>query len=88
MNHHDPSSCRETLQKLNAYIDGELDPLLCSQLEAHMESCTDCLIVYNTLKKTIQLCKSDGEKVKLPPDARQRLLASLGLEDQNGDGQA
>jgi anti-sigma factor (TIGR02949 family) len=86
MNHHEPSNCQETLQKLNAYIDGELNPQLCSQLEAHMASCSDCQIVYNTLKKTIQLCKSDGERVNLPPDARQRLLASLGLDAEDDDG--
>ena len=85
MNHHDHVNCRETLQRLNAYIDGELDPLLCSHLKAHLESCADCQIVYNTLKKTIQLCQSDGEKITLPPEARQRLLASLGLEDQDAD---
>lgn len=83
MNHHDQANCQETLQKLNAYIDGELNPLLCAQLEAHMESCADCQIVYNTLKKTIQLCQRDGENITLPPEARQRLLANLGLEGQD-----
>lgn len=83
MNHHNRSNCQETLQKLNAYIDGELDPMLCAQLEAHMENCTDCLIVFNTLKKTIQLCQRDGESITLSPEAKQRLLASLGFEDQD-----
>lgn len=83
MNHHDYTNCQETLQHLNAYIDGELDPTLCALLEDHITACQDCHIVYNTLKKTIHLCRSDGEKISLPPDARQRLLASLGLEDQD-----
>ena len=86
MNHPHPTDCKETLQRLNAYIDGELDPLLCAQLEAHIDTCTDCRIVYNTLMKTIQLCQSDGKSITLPPDARRRLLASLGLEDQHGHG--
>lgn len=88
MNYHEHANCRETLQQLNAYIDGELDPQLCAQLEAHMESCTDCQIVYNTLEKTIQLCSHDGEKITLPPDARRRLMASLGFEGQDDDRQA
>lgn len=81
MNHHDKSNCQKIFERLNAYIDGELDPALCTMLETHLESCTDCQIVYNTLTKTIQLCQKDGEATKLPPDARRRLYASLGLED-------
>jgi len=81
MNHPHHTNCQEIIQQFNAYIDDELDPLLCAQLETHLESCTDCQIVYNTLKKTIQLCQSDGEEVSLPADVRQRLLASLGLGD-------
>jgi RNA polymerase sigma-70 factor (ECF subfamily) len=79
MNHQHHTNCQDTIQQLNAYLDDELDPQLCAQLEAHLESCTDCHIVYNTLKKTIQLCQSDGEEVALPADVRQRLLISLGL---------
>ena len=86
MNHQHHTDCKETLVQLNTYIDGELDPLLCAKLEAHIDNCTDCRIFYNTLKKTIQICQSDGKSITLPPDARRRLLASLGLEDQNGHG--
>ena len=81
MKHSNNAHCHNTLEQLNAYIDGELDPALCSLLEEHMEDCEDCYIVYNTLQKTIELCKSDGEKVSLPQDARQRLYAALKLED-------
>ena len=69
------------MEQLNAYIDGDLDPNLCERLESHLETCTDCHVVFNTLKKTIELCQKDGQETTLPPDARQRLLASLGLDD-------
>ncbi|MBW6466301.1 MAG: zf-HC2 domain-containing protein [Brevefilum sp.] len=69
------------MEQLNAYIDGELDSSLCKQLESHLETCTDCQVVLNTLNKTIELCRKDGRETTLPPDARQRLLASLGLDD-------
>ena len=81
MNHHDSDSCHEILQQVNAYIDGELDPGLCTLLETHMASCSNCTIVYNTLKKTIELCQQDGQKTTLPPDIRKRLYASLNLNE-------
>jgi len=87
MSQHDPLTCQETLQQLNAYIDGDLDPQLCSQLEAHMQSCIECQIVYNTIKKTIQLCQSDSKEISLPPEIRQRLLVTLGLESDDDNAQ-
>lgn len=83
MNHQEDANCHEILGRLNAYIDGELDPSLCSLLEAHLETCLECQTVYKTLKKTIELCQMDGEGITLPLDARQRLFASLGLEEDD-----
>jgi anti-sigma factor RsiW len=81
MKHINHSNCQEILGQLNAYIDGELDTYLCTHLESHLETCTDCQVVLDTLKKTIELCQQDGQEITLPQDARQRLLASLGLDD-------
>jgi anti-sigma factor RsiW len=83
MKHHQAESCREILQRLNAYIDDELDADLCATLEAHLETCSDCQIIVNTLNQTIVLCQKDGEQTTLPIDAKQRLYASLGLEDDD-----
>ncbi|MFA7406685.1 MAG: zf-HC2 domain-containing protein [Anaerolineaceae bacterium] len=83
MKHPHPASCQEVLWQINAYIDGELDPDLCSHLEAHIENCPDCQIVINTLKKTIQLCQGDRDTIALPPEAWDRLLVSLGLDDED-----
>lgn len=86
MNSQHIESCQEILKRLNAYIDDELDAELCSTLEAHLETCSNCQIVVNTLKKTIVLCQKDGEQTTLPLDTRRRLFASLGLEDDDQAG--
>jgi anti-sigma factor RsiW len=81
MTHQHETHCQDILGYLNAYIDGELNPELCSLLETHMETCSNCQIVYNTLKKTIEICQMDSERITLPTDARRRLFTSLNLED-------
>ena len=81
MMHHKHTNCQEILEHLNDYIDGDLDSTLCEHLESHLETCTNCQVVHSTLMKTIELCLRDGERTSLPPDARRRLFASLGLED-------
>jgi len=81
MNHHHDLPCTEFLTNLNAYIDGELDQSVCDDIESHIESCPNCKIVVNTLKKTIQLIQVDGQEVHIPEDVRRRLFTRLDLED-------
>lgn len=73
--------CKDILTNLNAYIDGELNSTLCADIETHIESCPNCRIVVNTLKKTIQLYQMDGEETTLPEDVRHRLMSRLDLDD-------
>ena len=68
--------CKKILQELNLYIDGELDPDLCRQLEAHLKDCDRCRIVLDTTKKTIEIYR-DQTPMDLPVDVRNRLHASL-----------
>ncbi len=64
--------CKDILDKLSEYIDGELDPRLCNELERHMEDCHPCLLFVNSLKKTITLYKYAGNE-PLPKEVHIRL---------------
>lgn len=81
MSHQHDLDCKAILENLNDYIDGDLDAMLCSEIETHIQACPNCRIVVNTLKKTIHLYQVDGQETTLPQHARKRLFASLGLED-------
>jgi len=81
MMHQHDTDCKMILNNLSAYIDGELDEDVCQQIETHLETCQNCRIVVDTLKKTIDIYQKDGEKTTLPPDVRTRLFACLALED-------
>jgi len=78
---HDFNNCKEIARNLNAYIDGELDDEFCGQIEDHIKNCSNCRIVVNTLKKTIEIYQSDGHETKIPPDVRKRLYQSLDLDE-------
>jgi len=81
MTHQHDMDCQDILQNLHAYIDSELGSGLCGDIEAHLHACPDCQIVVNTLKKTIQLYKVDGQQTTLPGEVKKRLLVSLDLEN-------
>ena len=74
--------CKEHLGCLSDYVDGELDPELCAELERHMAECGDCRVVVDTLRKTVSLYRSYGHE-DLPPDAKERLYAVLKLETRS-----
>lgn len=59
-------SCREILAKLSEYIDEELDPSICDEIEGHMGDCRPCVNFLETLKKTVKLYNTAGEQVEIP----------------------
>lgn len=71
--------CKKLLGTLSEYVDGELDPALCAELERHMAECRDCQIMVDTLRKTIILYRTAGHR-PVPEDVKARLYAVLSLE--------
>lgn len=70
---HEPSpDCLELFKKLSAYIDGESDPGTCEKIETHAARCIKCSICLETLKQTVDLCKSLPDE-PVPDDFSKRL---------------
>jgi anti-sigma factor RsiW len=69
-------NCKKVILELSTYLDGALDASVRIDLEQHLMRCTDCRLVVDTTRKTIQIfCNS--EPVPLPEDVRNRLHAAL-----------
>ena len=81
MNHAHIMDCKEMLNAINVYIDGDLGKEHCHDIETHLSDCHNCTMVVNTLKKTIHLFQMDGKEITLPMEAHQRLFARLDLEE-------
>ena len=84
-------SCREILDNLSSYIDAELDPSLCDEIESHMGNCNPCVAFLNTLKKTVVLVKCCGETDEVPDEVPQEVHIDLHnflrarCTDENGE---
>jgi anti-sigma factor (TIGR02949 family) len=64
--------CRQVVDKISEYLDGELDPEMVRELERHLEHCEDCRVVVDTTRKTVDVfCHT--EPAPLPVDVRERL---------------
>ncbi len=71
--------CKDALCMLNEYVDGELSPDLCAEIEHHMAECGNCRVMVDTLRKTVILYRDHGHQ-SIPADAKARLYAVLNLE--------
>jgi anti-sigma factor RsiW len=67
------------LETLSNYVDGELARELCAEIENHLTECTNCRVVVNTLRKTIEIVRLGEEGEELPEGVHQRLFACLHL---------
>jgi anti-sigma factor RsiW len=69
-------NCEEVIHELSSFLDGELSAAAVEDLEVHLEECSDCKIVVNQTKKTIELYCDCGP-VELPREVRNRLHQAL-----------
>ena len=49
--------CKEIFALLSDYLDLELSPDGCAEIEAHIAGCPSCIEFVESLRKTIDLCR-------------------------------
>lgn len=69
-------ACREALENLQAYVDGELGEAACDALEQHSRECPSCAALIDGLRITVGLCRQ-AARVELPGDVRERAKAAV-----------
>lgn len=78
-------NCDEMLAQLNDFVDGQVNPALCAELEQHLRGCNPCQVVIDNIRKTITLYRA-GQPYPLPADFRERLHAALRERWKTCDG--
>ncbi len=77
----DHETCRNLLDSLSEYVDGELGAELCAEIDRHLQQCENCRIVIDSLRKTVYLYKATAEPPVTPDEVRERLYTRLDLEE-------
>lgn len=65
--------CKECLDLLSDYLDGELDAQTSSSLEEHFQDCPPCIAFLNTFKTSTHLCRESLREVEIPEMVRVKL---------------
>ena len=69
-------NCKKNFEKISEYLDGELGPDACQQIEQHLMECPKCRDCFDALKKSIDLCRKSTRE-EIPKDMRERLRIKL-----------
>ncbi len=75
--HEKTGHCKELLEQICDYIDGELETALCAELERHLAGCPDCRVIVDTTRKTISLYRQFTQPLDLPAGVTDRLWQAL-----------
>jgi predicted anti-sigma-YlaC factor YlaD len=77
MTHHHPE---EVIKKVCEQMGEDLEAPFCKEVTDHLKECPNCKIYFDTVKKTVVLCRELEEQQNMPADVRQRLLKILRLD--------
>ncbi len=84
----DPA-CLEVFERLSEYLDGELSPADCAEIQAHIQDCEPCVAFVESLKTSIRAARElrpNQPVQELPEEVRDRLKAAwqTALERRTG----
>ena len=80
--------CKEVVDLLSDYVDGECPPDVIASIDAHLSDCANCIAFVNTLRKSLVMSKALGYS-DIPKEVRIRLHRvlerSVPMEDSPPD---
>lgn len=69
-------NCQQFLAAVGDYVDDQIDPEICAQLEQHIGDCDACRVVVDSVRKTVRLYRGE-QPIELPEAFRSRLHHEL-----------
>ncbi len=68
--------CKEVFALLSDYLNLELPPEACQEIEAHIAGCSPCIQFAESLRKTVELCRH-YQPTELPAPLGQEAKSQL-----------
>ncbi|MEI6244449.1 MAG: zf-HC2 domain-containing protein [Acidobacteriota bacterium] len=69
-------SCDMLIERLSAFLDGDLSAVECARISRHASTCPRCTTLTAELRSTVGLCQR-AASTPLPPALRARARASI-----------
>jgi predicted anti-sigma-YlaC factor YlaD len=68
---------KELYHKICDYLGGDLDSPMCKEVREHLESCPECRVFFDSIKKTVILCRDNAKVMKTPKDCQDKIIGLL-----------
>lgn len=72
--HEHGPGCRELASRLSEYLDQEVDPAVCAEIEGHLDDCPPCRDFLESIRRTVHLVREVPEPAALPDDVKRRIV--------------
>ncbi|APF17132.1 anti-sigma factor [Caldithrix abyssi] len=72
---------KERIKQICDLMGEDLDHPSCQEILEHINNCPTCKVYYDTVKKTIFLCRDLDCPEEMPEDVNERLMKVLKLDD-------
>ena len=72
--------CKQIFELLSQYLDREMPPAECEEIERHIRDCAPCVEFVESLRKAVQICKGcppPEPPPTLSPETREALMAAF-----------
>ena len=56
------------------YLGEDFDSMICKEVRDHLALCPTCKIYFDTVKKTVTMCKENEKAQKVPDEVSMRYL--------------
>jgi len=81
----DNAACRDAVQRLYHFLDGELTFERRQLIQRHLDECTDCIEAYE-FEAELRLAISRGCRESVPDSLRVRIAQAIAFEDPGPRG--
>lgn len=71
---------KDKIKQICELMGEDLDHPSCQEIMDHINNCPTCKVYYDTVKKTVLLCRDLDCPEELPDDVNKRLLKVLNLD--------
>jgi RNA polymerase sigma-70 factor (ECF subfamily) len=69
--------CPDVLARFSQYLEGDIAPNVCTEMEQHLASCDACRGLCDSLKRTLALCRTMASDEPLPASVQASVRMAL-----------
>lgn len=73
----EPSGCPDVLPVLSQYLEGDIGPAQCAEMDRHVAQCARCRARCDSLRSTLALCRTSAQGGTVPPEVQEAVRTAL-----------